>query len=372
MTKRDYYEVLGVGRGADVQEIKSAYRKLALQYHPDRNPGNQAAEEQFKEAAEAYSVLGDSDKRSTYDRFGHQGLSNASASSGFDPNTFSDFSDIFGDFFGFGDLFGGGSSRRTRPQRGDDLRYDLEISFEDAVHGMSAEILIPREESCPRCRGSRAEPGSGATTCPTCRGRGEVIYQQSFLSIRKTCSHCGGSGKIIRQPCAQCRGQGAVRVERRIKVNVPAGVDSGTHLRLSQEGQAGLNGSPPGDLYVVLQVKEHPIFVRDGSDIHCTVPVNIAQAALGAEIQIPTLEEPQSLTIPEGTQHGAQFRLRNLGIPRVNAGGRGDLHVHIEVRIPAKLTRQQRQLLESLSEQLPADNQPREKGLFDKVKDYFV
>jgi len=374
VSKRDYYEILGVGRGADVQEIKSAYRKLALQYHPDRNPGNSEAEENFKAAAEAYSVLGDSDKRATYDRFGHQGLSGAAGggSAGFDPNIFADFSDIFGDVFGFGDLFGGGARRRTRAQKGEDLRYDLEISFEDAFRGMSAEVLIPREEVCPRCQGSRSEPGSGPVTCQTCRGRGEVLFQQSFLSIRRTCAQCGGSGKIIRQPCAQCRGQGAVRAERRLKVNVPPGVDNGTHLRLSQEGQAGYNGGPAGDLYVVLKVKEHPIFVRDGSDLHCAVPINITQAALGAEIAVPTPEGSTTLTVPEGAQHGSKFRLRNLGMPKVNGNSRGDLYVHVEVRTPSKLTREQRRLLETLSQTLPADNQPKEKGLFDKVKDYFA
>ncbi len=373
MTKRDYYEVLGVGRGADLQEIKSAYRRMALKYHPDRNPGSRDAEEHFKEAAEAYSVLSDSQKRASYDRFGHAGLgAPPGGPAGFDPNIFADFSDIFGDFFGFGDLFGSGGRPRTRPARGDDLRYDLEIGFEDAVNGMSAEILIPREETCRRCQGNRAEPGSGLTTCQTCRGRGEVVYQQSFLSIRRTCAQCGGSGKIIRQPCSQCRGQGTVRAERRLKVNVPPGVDNGTHLRLSQEGQAGYNGGPAGDLYVVLKVKEHPIFVRDESNIHCTLPVNIAQAALGAQLEVPTLDGTQTLAIPEATQHGAQFRLRNQGMPRLNGGGRGDLFVHIELRVPAKLTRDQRRLLEQLSETLPAENQPKQKGLFDKVREYFV
>lgn len=374
MSKRDYYEVLGVGRDADLQEIKSAYRKMALQYHPDRNPGNKEAEERFKEAAEAYSVLSDAEKRATYDRFGHQGLSSAVGGgfTGFDPNIFADFSDIFGDLFGFGDLFSGGARRRTRPHKGEDLRYDLEISFEDAYRGMTAELLIPREETCQRCQGSRAEPGSGPVTCQTCRGRGEVIYQQSFLSIRRTCAQCGGSGKVIRQPCSQCRGQGTVRAERRLKVNVPPGVDNGTHLRLSHEGQAGYNSGPPGDLYVVLKVNEHPFFVREGSDLHCTVPVSIAQAALGAEIRIPTLDGSETLTLPPGTQHGSRFRLRNLGMPRLNGNSRGDLYVHVQVRVPTRLTREQRRLLEALAETLPADNQPKEKGVFDKVKDYFA
>jgi molecular chaperone DnaJ len=371
VSKRDYYEVLGVGREADGQELKSAYRKMALKHHPDRNPGSREAEENFKEAAEAYSVLGDADKRALYDRYGHQGLTGAAAPAGFDPSVFADFSDIFGDFFGFGDLFGSGSRRRTRAGRGDDLRYDLEIGFEEAMRGMSAEILIPRDELCSRCQGSRAEPGSGLVTCPGCRGRGEVIYQQSFLSIRRTCSQCGGSGKMIRQTCVQCRGQGSVRVERRLKIDVPPGIDNGTRLRLTKEGQPGYNGGPPGDLYVVMKIKEHPVFTRQAGDLHCTVPISIVQAALGAEIQIPTLDEPETLAIPEGTQHGAEFRLRNQGVPHLGAKGRGDLYVHIEVRIPSRLTKEQRRLLESLAQTLPADNRPNEKGLFDKVKDYF-
>jgi molecular chaperone DnaJ len=370
VSKRDYYEVLGVDRDADAQTLKSAYRKLALKYHPDRNPGDRHAEEQFKEAAEAYSVLSDADKRSTYDRFGHQGLSGAGGPPGFDPSTFADFSDIFGNIFGFGDLFGGGG-RRGGPQRGGDLRYDLELDFEEAMSGMTAEILIPRDDTCPRCTGSRAEPGSGQTTCPTCRGRGEVIYQQSFLSIRRTCSHCGGSGRVVRNPCTHCRGQGTVRVEKRLKVNVPPGVDTGTRMRLVNEGQAGSNGGPPGDLYVVVNVREHAVFTRDGNDLHCTVPVNIAQAALGCHIEVETLEGVEKLTIPAGTQHAAQLRLRGKGAPHLNSSARGDLYVHIEVRVPSKLTKEQRQLLESLAASLPADNRPKEKGLFEKVKDYF-
>ncbi len=374
MSKRDYYEVLGVTREAGVQEIKSAYRKKALEYHPDRNPANHTAEENFKEAAEAYSVLGDAEKRGVYDHYGHQGLSSAGAGrGGFDPSTFADFSDIFGDFFGFGDLFGTNTRRgRTQAQRGEDLRYDLEIGFEDAIRGMNAQVLIPRDETCSRCQGTRAEPGSGLTVCSACRGRGEVIYQQSFLSVRRTCGQCAGSGKIIRQPCTGCRGQGAVRAERRLKINVPPGVDNGTRLRLSSEGQPGYNGGPPGDLYVFLKVQEHPVFTRDGSNLHCTVPINLAQAALGAEIQVPTMDEPETLNIPEGTQYGAQIRLRGKGAPHLNGNGRGDLYVHVDVRVPRKLTKEQRKLLESLRQSLPADNRPEEKGIFDKVKDYFV
>ncbi|MEN6533077.1 MAG: molecular chaperone DnaJ, partial [Bryobacteraceae bacterium] len=300
------------------------------------------------------------------------GLGGAPAS-GFDPSVFSDFSDIFGnvDFFGFGDLFGGGQRRRTRAQRGDDVGYNLEISFEDAVHGMSAEILVPRTEACSRCDGKRAEPG-GLATCQTCHGRGEIHYQQSFLTIRRTCSQCGGSGQIVRQPCTKCHGEGYLRVERRLKVNVPPGVDDGTRLRLSQEGNPGANGGPPGDLYVILKVKEHPFFERSESDLHCTIPITIAQAALGAEIEVPTLEGPEKLSIPEGTQHGAEFRMRQRGVPHVNGRGRGDLFFHVELRVPSKLTREQKALFEELAKTLPEANEPKEKGLFDKVKDYFM
>lgn len=374
VTKRDYYEVLGVPRNADEQQLKSAYRKLALQYHPDRNPGDKDAEEKFKEAAEAYGVLSDGQKRAAYDRYGHQGLQGAAAGAGFDPSVFADFSDILGDFFGFGDFFGGGGGRgrRSRAQQGDDLRYDLEINFEDCMKGLSAELLIPRFETCERCRGSGADPKDGLVTCPVCRGRGEVTYQQSFLSIRRTCGQCGGRGHLIRRPCAECRGEGKVRRDRKLKVNIPAGVDTGTRLRVAGEGQPGTNGGPPGDLYVFVKVKPHPIFERQEYDLHCTVPINIAQAALGTEVDLLTFDGLQQVKVPEATQPGSQIRLKNLGIPRLNGSGRGDLLVRIEVRVPTRLTREQRKLLEQLRESLPAENEPEEKGLFDKVKDYFM
>lgn len=368
VTKRDYYEILGVGRDADDGQLKSAYRKLALQYHPDRNPGNHEAEEKFKEAAEAYSVLCDAQKRAAYDRYGHQGVQGMAGAGGFDPNGF-DISDILSQF-GFGDLFGGGR-QRSRVVRGDDVRYDLEISFEDAAFGMTAEIMAPRMEPCGHCAGSGAEPGSGATSCPQCRGRGEVLYQQGFISVRRTCPNCNGAGQVIRHPCRECRGEGFKQSNRKLKVNIPAGVADGNRLRLAGEGQPSPNGGPAGDLYVFLKVKSHPFFERRDNDLHCTIPVNVAQAALGADLTVPTLGEPSILRIPEGTQPGAQFRLRKQGIASVDGHGRGDLVVHIEVKTPGKLTREQKRLFEQLLETLPAQNEPHESGIFDKVKDFF-
>lgn len=370
VSKRDYYEVLGIGRDADEQQLKSAYRRLAMEHHPDRNPNDKHSEERFKEAAEAYSVLSDPQKRSAYDRFGHQAVQGAGGA-GFDPSSV-DFSDILGEFFGLGDLFGGGGRRRNGPQRGEDLRYDLEIEFEDAVFGKTVDIQAPRLEACKHCKGKGAEPGTGTTTCPTCRGRGEVLYQQSFLSIRRTCGQCNGAGEIIKKRCTVCHGEGYSQVNRKLKVNIPPGVDGGTRLRLSHEGQPGPNCGPNGDLYVMLKVREHAIFDRHGNDLHCRIPVNVAQAALGAEIQVPTLEGADHVKIPEGTQTGAQFRLRGKGVPHVNGHGRGDLFIHIDVKVPAKLNRAQRELFEQLRESLPVENEPAEKGIFEKVKDYFM
>jgi molecular chaperone DnaJ len=372
-TKRDYYEVLGVERAADEQAIKGAYRKLALKYHPDRNPGDREAEERFKEAAEAYSVLSDAQKRATYDRYGHQGLQGAGGMpNGFDPSVFSDFGDILGDFFGFGDIFGGGrGQQRNRAHRGDDVRFDLEITLEDVLNGKSAEMMVPRLEPCTRCKTTGAEPG-GMSACPTCHGRGELMYQQGFLSIRRTCSHCGGRGQIVKRTCTQCKGDGYLRVDRKLKVTIPPGVDNNTRLRLQGEGQPGLNGGPAGDLYVVLKVKDHPIFQRANDDLHCVVPVNVAQAALGAEVDLLTLDGLQTVKIPEGAQPGTQVKLRGMGVPRLNSTGRGDLIVHVEVRVPEKLTREQRKIFEQLLETLPTENEPKEKGIFEKVKDYFM
>ncbi len=370
--KRDYYEVLGVARDAGEQALKSAYRKLAMQYHPDRNPGDREAEERFKEAAEAYAVLSDPQKRASYDRFGHDGLQGAAAGAGgFNPDAFADFGDILGDLFGFGDIFGGGGRRRTRVERGEDLRFDLEINLEDAIRGMTADIQVPRMEACSQCGGAGAEKEDGLVTCSVCRGRGEVFYQQGFLSVRRTCGQCNGRGQIIRRPCSQCRGQGYQRVNRKLKVTIPPGVADGNRLRLQSEGQPGPNGGPPGDLYVVIKVKEHPIFERHDDDLHCVLPINIAQAALGVEVPLLTFDGLQTVKIPEGTQPGTRIRLRGLGVPHLQSHGRGDLYVTVEVRIPDHLTRDQKKLFEQLRETLPEENEPKEKGLFEKVKDYF-
>ncbi len=372
MSKRDYYEVLGVGREADDQGLKGAYRKLALKYHPDRNPDNKEAEERFKEAAEAYSVLNDSQKRAAYDRFGHAGVASAAGpgGGGFDASQFSGFEDIIGDLFGFSSR--GGGQRRSRAQRGDDVRYDLEISFEDMMKGLTAEIQVPRAEACERCNATGAEPNDGLTVCPICKGKGEMTYQQGFLSVRRTCSQCNGRGQIIRRPCIECKGEAYIRKDKKLKVNIPAGVDTGTRLRLTGEGQPGGNGGPQGDLYVFITVAEHSVFDRQEEHLHCTVPVNIAQAALGTDVAIETLDGPQTVKVDEGVQHGAKVRIRGLGVPRLNGTGRGDLYVHLDVRVPSKLTKEQRRLMEQLAETLPVENELHTKSLFEKVKDYFM
>src|SRR5439155_3461282 len=313
--KRDYYEVLGVGRSATEQELKSAYRKLALQHHPDRNPGSaEHATEKFKEITEAYSVLADPQKRAAYDRWGHAGVT---GSGGFQPDAsiFTDFEDIIGDFFGFGDIFGGGQGRRTRAQRGVDLRYDLEISFEEAAFGLETKIKIPRTEACSTCHGTGAKRGSQPVACSACRGRGQIRHQQGFFTFARTCPQCGGTGQVIPDPCPQCHGEGRVRQEKVLGLKIPAGVEDGTRLRVTGEGEAGTRGGPPGDLYVVLQVREHQFFERRGNDLYCTIPVSVSQAGLGAELKVPTLKGEERLGLPEGTQPGSVFRLRVKGVP---------------------------------------------------------
>ncbi len=372
--KRDYYEVLGVSRTSGDQEIKSAYRKLALQYHPDRNPDNPEAEERFKECSEAYAVLADAEKRARYDRFGHAGVGSAAGQGfgGFDPNVFNDFQDIFGDLFGFGDVFGqGGGRRRTRAQRGADLREDLTLEFEEAVFGVTKQVQMRRLEECDQCKGTGVAPGKSPINCTTCGGRGQMRYQQGFFTITRACSTCGGAGKLIVDPCTQCRGQGRITRARTVTAKVPAGVDEGARILYSNEGEAGVFGGPPGDLYIVLHVKEHTFFERDGKDLHCTVPISISQAALGAEIHVPTLEGEDKLKIPEGTQTGATFKLKNKGVPVLNGRGRGDLFVDVKVQTPSKLTKRQRELLEELHATLAVENKPVSRSLLNKVREIF-
>jgi molecular chaperone DnaJ len=378
VSKRDYYEILGVSRTATDQEIKSSYRKLALQFHPDRNPGDKTAEEKFKEAAEAYAVLADNDKRHMYDRFGHAGLGGA-ATGGFDPTVFTGFEDILGglgDIFGFGDVFGG----RRRPggaQRGADLRYDLEISFEEAASGTETTIQIPRHETCETCSGTGAAPGSKPTTCPQCHGRGQLRYQQGFFTVARTCGQCRGTGSVIAKPCATCKGTGHVPKERKLTVKIPAGIATGQRMRISGEGEAGAAGGPAGDLYVVVHVQDHPFWQRDGNDLYCEIPVNFPTLALGGDINIPTLDGDETFKIPEGTQTGSAFRLRGRGMPDVGGRGRGDLVVTVKVITPKKLTKDQKKLLEQLQGLLPKEKfEPtqvdgEDKGLFDRVKDIF-
>jgi len=372
--KRDYYEVLGVNRTASSEEIKSAYRKAALKWHPDRNPQTkQATEERFREATEAYGVLSDPQKRAAYDRFGHAGVSGVSFDPGFNRTIFEEFQDIFGDFFGFEDVFGGSRRSQNRVQRGADLRYDMTLTFEEAAAGVTTKIKLPRLELCEACDGTGAKAGTGVAACQTCGGRGQLHYQQGFFTITRTCPACQGAGQMIRDRCPECRGQGRIERERTIELRIPPGVDSQTRLRVPGEGERGVNGGPPGDLYVVLDVKEHAFFERRGADLYCTIPITIAQAALGAEIMVPGLNSEEKLRIPEGTQTGSIFRLKGKGLPDPHGGGKGDLYVNVRVVTPAKLTREQRRLVEQLGATLQVENRPAERNssLFEKVKDIF-
>jgi molecular chaperone DnaJ len=373
MSKRDYYEVLGVSRTAAEQEIKSAYRRLAVRFHPDKNPGDAEAEDKFKEAAEAYSVLSDAEQRRRYDRFGHAGVS-SSAGAGWGAPGFGGIEDILGDLFGFGDVFGGGGrggggSRRTAAQRGADLRYDLEISLEEAAKGMTAQLRIPRLETCETCKGSGAAEGTQPETCTTCTGSGQVRYQQGFFSVARTCGNCRGTGRIIKTPCETCQGAGRVERERSMEVKIPAGVETGSRLRIAGEGEAGIQGGTSGDLYVVIHVSEHEQFERQASNLYSSVPITFAQAALGAEVSVQTLDANQQLKIPAGTQTGTVFRMKGQGMPVLGGRGRGDLFVSVTVVTPTTLTREQRKLLEQLAEVETTDLQ--DKGLMDKVRDIF-
>ena len=378
MSKRDYYDILGVPRDANDAQIKSAYRKLALKYHPDRNPGDAKAEEAFKEAAEAYAVISDPDKRSAYDRFGHAGVSGAGAG-GFDPNAFAGFEDIFGnlgDLFGFGDVFGG-RRRRGGPQRGSDLRYDLEISFEESFTGTETAIQIPREETCETCKGSGAADGSAPETCGQCKGSGQQRFQQGFLTVARPCPACRGAGKVISKPCQACRGAGRVARERKITAKIPAGIATGQRLRLYGEGEHGSAGGPSGDLYVVVHVQEHPFFQREGDDLYCELPINFPTLALGGEVRVPTMVGDEEIKVPAGTQPGSRFKLRGKGMPNVSGRGHGDLYAVARVAVPKKLTKEQKLLLEQLAKTMaqdklePGAGDGADKPFFEKVKDIF-
>jgi len=375
VSARDYYEVLGVAREAADADIKSAYRKLALKHHPDRNPGDKAAEEKFKEAAEAYSVLADADKRARYDRFGHAAVTGAGQ--GFDPTVFTGFEDILGglgDIFGFGDVFGGGR-RRSGPQRGSDLRYDLEITFAQSAKGTETAVQIPRHETCATCTGSGAAPGTSSSQCGQCRGAGQIRFQQGFFTMARTCNTCHGTGRVVATPCVTCRGEGQVEQQRKLSVKIPPGIASGQRLRLQGEGEGGTRGGPAGDLYVVIFVQEDERFTRDGNDLHAEAEVPFTTLALGGEVTVPGIDDPHPLTIPEGSATGSTFRLKNKGMPDVSGRGKGDLMVTVRGTTPRTLSREQRELLEKLHATLsPAEVAGRrddDKSIFGKVKDIF-
>lgn len=375
--QRDYYEILGVTKTASVEEIKAAYRKAALQWHPDRNPTHkEEAALRFRESTEAYSILSDAQKRQIYDTYGYAGLAGAGAQPDFNGTIFQDFHDIFGDFFGFEDLFGAASGRRggrSRAKRGADLRYDMTLSFEEAAVGVSTKIRVPRMEYCEACNGTGAKKGTGVVNCQACGGRGQLVYQQGFFTVNRTCPACQGAGQIVKEHCAECHGQGRMERERTVELRIPPGVDTGTRMRVQGEGEPGPNGGPAGDLYVVLEVKEHKFFERRGADLYCTIPLSIAQATLGTELQVPGLNGEETLKIPEGTQGGAVFRLKGKGLPDPHGGGRGDLYFHVRVLTPTKLTREQRKLMEQLHATMKVENKPaeRDSNIFDKVKDIF-
>lgn len=373
MAKRDYYDILGVERDVDSKDVKKAYRRLAMKYHPDRNPGDTAAEEKFKEATEAYDILSDDQKRAAYDQFGHAGVDpNAAGGAGFGGGA--SFSDIFGDVFG--DIFGGGGpgGGRTRANRGADLRYTLDLDLEEAVRGTSVKIRVPSQKECESCNGSGAEKGSQPETCGTCNGTGQVRMQQGFFSIQQTCPRCRGAGKIIRNPCRSCHGTGMMEEQKTLSVKVPAGVDTGDRIRLSGEGEPGINGGPSGDLYVQVAVREHKIFARDGRNLYCEVPISFVDAALGGELEVPTLDGRVKLKIPEETQTGRLFRLRGKGVAPVRGGAAGDLLCRVVLETPVNLTKKQKELLREFQIQMDetgGEQAPKKQNWFEGVKNFF-
>ncbi len=376
MAKRDYYTVLGLGRDASEEDIKKSYRKLAMKYHPDRNTGDKDAEEKFKEAKEAYEILSDANKRAAYDQFGHAGVDpnmGGFGGAGAGAAGFGGFADAFGDIFG--DIFGQGrGSRASAVYRGADLRYNLELSLEDAARGTELKIRVPTQETCGVCHGSGAKPGTEPQTCPTCHGHGEVRISQGFFSVQQTCPQCHGRGKIVATPCNECHGAGRVKKQKTLSVKIPAGVDQDDRIRLSGEGEAGINGGPPGDLYVVVHLKPHPVFQREGADLHCEMPISFAVAALGGEIEIPTLDGHAKIKVPAETQTGQVFRLKEKGIRPVRGQRTGDLFCHVTIETPQKLTTRQKELLrefEAISQEDPGRHSPRAKSWMEKMKAFF-
>ncbi len=371
--KRDYYEVLGLDREASASEIKGAYRKLAVKYHPDKNPDDPSAEGRFKEASEAYAVLSDAEKRAQYDRFGHRGM-DGQGFGGFDPNAFGDFGDILGDLFGFGDFFGGRRRAGTRsgPRRGHDLQYRLGITLEEAATGIERTIRIPRNEACQKCEGSGSEKGTTPETCSSCGGQGQVAFRRGFLSVAQTCPSCNGAGRVNRNPCRDCAGRGQVEKEVNLKVTVPAGVETGMRLRLTGEGEGGTQGGPPGHLYVVLAVDSHDLFERDGIDLHLELPVSVFQAMLGAKLKVTTiLGNEKDVEVSAGTQQGDRLRVRGGGMPKLDGNQRGDLWVHFKVVVPTRLTSEQRQLVEDAAKLGDTAVTESQGGIFDRLKRAF-
>lgn len=364
--KRDYYEVLGVERSADAEALKRAFRKLAMDHHPDRNPGDHVAEERFKEASEAYEVLCDPDKRARYDRFGHAGMQGFGGDAGFSG---ANINDIFGEIFG--DIFGGGGRQRRARNRGADLRYNLELTFEEAAFGSEVSVKIPRPKRCEACEGTGSK-SKQQRTCPTCGGAGEVRFTQGFFAVARTCSQCQGAGQIVADPCKSCKGVGKIDSQSELTVKIPPGVDTGTRVRIAGEGEPGEQGGPPGDLYVVVHVKEHALFHREEFDVYVVVPISVVQAALGAHIDVPTLDGVVKLKVPEGTQTNKVFRLKAHGIPHLQASGRGDQHVRVVIETPTNLNAKQRKLLEEFAAVSGEDINPQAKSFFSKVKELFA
>jgi molecular chaperone DnaJ len=377
MAKRDYYEVLGVERNASEDDIKKAYRKLALKYHPDKNPGDKSAEEKFKELGEAYEALSDSQKRAAYDQYGHAAFDPRVRAGGRAGGGFHDPFDIFREVFGgggggiFEDLFGGGHRDPSGAQRGSDLRYDMEITFEEAALGCEREVPVTKLDACEVCHGSGAESGSATKVCPTCGGRGQVVMSRGIFSIAQTCSRCEGAGRVLEKPCRSCHGAGRKERTSKIKIKIPAGVDAGARLRSSGNGETGVRGGPPGDLYVVLHVRAHEIFQRDGDDLTCEVPVRFIDAALGGEIEIPTLTGKAQIKMPPGTQNGTVFRLKGKGVRNVQEYGHGDLHVRVVVEVPTHLNAAQKAKLQEFAELCDSNVNPISKGFFEKAKNFF-